>query len=70
MCRIAVAYNTIIRRIFNFGRFVWVRNLLAFIGSKPADIIVDERHLLLIHECWFLLSSLLHNCAYNYNSQF
>ena len=44
-CRTAVAYNTIIKRIFNFGRFVWIRNLLAFIGSKPADIIVDERHM-------------------------
>ena len=41
-CRIAVAYDTIIRHIFNFGRFVWVRNLLAFIGSKSADIIVNK----------------------------
>ena len=58
--RTAVAYYTIIRSIFNFGRFVWIRNLyvtyiymLAFIGSKPVDIIVDERYLLLIREFWF-----------------
>ena len=62
--RIKVAYNNIVRRIFNLGRFVSVRNVIAFIGAKPADIAADERRLLLVHECWFSLSSLLHDCAY------
>ena len=58
--RIAVAYDNIIRHIFNLGRFVSIRDVIAFIGSKPADIVADERQLLLVHECWFSLSSLLH----------
>ena len=62
--RIAVAYNNNIRHIFNLGRFVSVQNVIAFIGSKPADIVADERRLFLVHECCFSLSSLLYNCAY------
>ena len=50
-CRKAVAYNNIIKLIFNLGRFVSVRNVIAFICSKPADTVADERRLLLVLEC-------------------
>ena len=39
-----------IMRLFRVGRFVSVRRLLAFTRSKSANILVDERSLLLLHE--------------------
>ena len=49
--RIAVAYDNIVRHIFNLGRFVSIRDVIAFIGSKLADIVADEWQLLIVHEC-------------------
>jgi hypothetical protein len=43
---LSVAFNTIIQRIFKLSRFTSVRNVIMYAGSKPSNILVDERHLL------------------------
>ena len=45
--KLCVAFNIVIRRIFKFSRYTSEHDLIVYVGSKPCDILLDERHSLL-----------------------
>jgi hypothetical protein len=49
--KLCVALNTVVRRIFNMSRRTSVRDIIVYAGSKPCDVMLDERHFLLLREC-------------------
>ena len=49
--RMSVAFNTVARQIFKLSKYTSVHNVIFYIGSKPCDIILDERRFLLLQSC-------------------
>ena len=46
--KLCVAFNSVIKRIFKLSRYISLHDLIAYIGSKPCDIFLDERRSLLL----------------------
>jgi Reverse transcriptase (RNA-dependent DNA polymerase) len=49
--KLSVAFNTVIRRIFKLSRYTSVRDIIIIVGSKPCDVLVDERRVLQLLTC-------------------
>ena len=49
--KMCVAFNSVNKRIFRSSRFTSVRDVNVYIGSKPCDILLDERRFLLNMSC-------------------
>ena len=46
--KMRVAFNTVIRRIFKLSKYTSVHDVIVFMGSKPSDIILDERRFFIV----------------------
>ena len=49
--KVKMAFNCVIRRIFKLSKFTSVRHIIHMIGSKPGNILIDERRCLLLLSC-------------------
>ena len=46
--KLCEAFNKLIKRIFKLSRFTSVCVVIFYIGSKPCDILIDERRFFII----------------------
>ena len=59
---ISVALNCVFRRIFSLHKWTSIRDLLFFVGIYPSTVLIEERRLLLLHNC-FRHNNLLKLCS-------
>ena len=49
--KLCIAFNSVIRCIFKLSRYTSLCEVIVYIGSKPRDILLDERRFLLLLFC-------------------
>ena len=60
--KISVELSCVFRRIFSLLKWTSVRNLFFFVGIYPSTVLIDERRLFLLHNC-FRQNNLLKLCC-------
>ena len=63
-CRVRAAFNTVVRRIFKLSKYSSVRDVIVCIGSKPCDIILDERRVSLLQSCMQSACGVIRKCGH------
>jgi esterase/lipase superfamily enzyme len=61
--KLAVAYNTAVRRCFNLCRYTSVRNVLFFMNSLPIGVLLEFRKVLLLKSCIESSSEIVRLCG-------
>ena len=62
--RMCVAFNTVVRQIFKLSKYTSVHDVIIYIGSKPCDIILDERGFLLLQSCMQSACGVIRKCRH------